>query len=228
MASAQVPASVLATILRELCSDEVKAICFIFRREHPGASSAEAVFEALCRRGMLTTALLATILLVLRRIDLLRTLCVSEEEAEQLLSVSPLCRYSLTVVSLRDDVEWRDLNGMAFLVRGHIPRSTPVECLLDLVIALEKAGLLEASRPQLLGRLLSQVGRVDLARRVSQIFVLNQRCSRYLRCFPASPTLDRRKPAVCRAPEVPVRAPVQETAGQHGDSVPCEPRVVFF
>ncbi|XP_076858333.1 CASP8 and FADD-like apoptosis regulator [Brachyhypopomus gauderio] len=125
----------------------------------------------LCQAGW-DYVILMELILRMRRYDLLKgVLGTSKAEVERLLrNRHALPEYRVLMAELSEEVGSEDLESLAFLLRGTLPKEKleKFECFLDVVVELEKLDHISSTRTDVIEEYLRAIHRIDLAKRLSQ------------------------------------------------------------
>ncbi|KAF0026225.1 hypothetical protein F2P81_020962 [Scophthalmus maximus] len=114
---------------------------------------------------------LAELLLQLRRFDILRKVCsISRDEVERTLGCQQvLPRFRVLMAHISEDMAEEDLNNVKFLISSTLSREKleKAKNFLDVIIELEKLDLVSPERVDFVQECLTNIGRVDLAKKVA-------------------------------------------------------------
>ncbi|KAI3356171.1 hypothetical protein L3Q82_017420, partial [Scortum barcoo] len=149
---------------------------------------------------------LTELMLQLRRFDILRQVCkTSREEVERTLkSREVLPRFRVLMANVSEDMADEDLNSVKFLLSSTLPREKKekAKCFLDVIIELEKLDLVSPERVDLVEDCLRDIGRIDLAKKVTaykmSVVTSEQHLSQQQRC-----TVPRPPPTLNSAHSLP-------------------------
>ncbi|KAL3056515.1 hypothetical protein OYC64_019074 [Pagothenia borchgrevinki] len=107
----------------------------------------------------------------LRRFDILRNVYkTSKEEVEvSLKHVQVLPKFRVLMANINEDMAAEDLSNVKFLLSSTIPRENMEKAtsFLDVIIELEKLDIVSPERVDSVEKCLRDIGRVDLAKKVS-------------------------------------------------------------
>ncbi|CAL1581577.1 unnamed protein product [Knipowitschia caucasica] len=111
---------------------------------------------------------LRELLVQLRRIDLLRSLCHCGKEEVERHGPPRLSPYRVLMFKLSEELTSEDLNQLKFLLGRVVPRDRldRAKSFLDVITELEKQAEVSSDRLELVQTCLRDIGRLDLSKRV--------------------------------------------------------------